>query len=144
MTKSTNPQDAMVGDLIMWTSSRGGFSFGKIISFMNGGRPMVRRIREPWFEGKRYLGSDWVPDENGRWGTDKDGNRIKGRWQGRYEEVNIQHPVEYRGGQKSGYNWMVIAYGPNNPQSRTVSEPHPIALAKRLFAELESGIQGAF
>ncbi len=142
--KNTNPQDAMVGDLIMWTANNSGFNFGKIISFMKDGRPMVRPIRNPWFEERRYMGSDWVPDENGYWGTDKNGNRVRGRWQARYEEVNIQHPVGYHGGQQSGYSWMVIAYGPNNPKSRTVSEPHPIAKAKQQFAELESGVQVAF
>lgn len=145
MTKrNPNPQDAMVGDLIMWTSNHSGFNFGKIISFNSNGVPMVRPIRLPWFEDKRLVGFKYVPDEvNGYW-RDIDGERVKVRLEAIYEEVNIQHPLRYGRGYQAGYNWMVIAYGPNNPKSRTVEELHPIALAKQQFAELETKVQGAF
>jgi len=99
-----NPQDAMVGDLIMWTSNYRGFAFGKIISFNRKGVPMVRPI---------CPGSELLPRRYGR-------------------------------GRQAGCSWMVIAYGPNNPKSRSTAEPHPIALAKQQFAELESKIHGAF
>lgn len=142
-SKNTNPQDAMVGDLIMWTSNNSGFNFGKIISFNSGGCPIVRPIREPWFEGKRLKGFEYHEDPTGYWQY-VDGARKRVKAEAIYEEVNIQHPTRYGPGHQAGYSWMVIAYGPNNPKSRTTTELHPIAKAKQQFTELESKIQGAF
>lgn len=141
MSKS-NPQDAMVGDLIMWTSNYGGFSFGKIISFNRDGVPMVRPISQPYF--KEY---DWVEDlEDFKpvpWGAKtKDG--VKGYYRLKQVKVDEHIPLRYSGGHQAGYNWMIIAYGPNNPKARTVTEEHPIAKAKRQFAELESETSSPF
>lgn len=143
MSSNTNPQGAMVGDLIMWTANNSGFNFGKIISFMKDGRPTVRPIREPWFQEHAYVEDldQWVTTN---WGSQTNEKGEKGYYGSKKVKVDIQHPLGYSGGQQSGYSWMVIAYGPDNPKSRTITEPHPIAKAKQQFAELETKVQGAF
>lgn len=134
MPEDKNPQNAKIGDLIMWTSNTSGFQFGKIISWMADGRPMVKPIGQPYVQTTRDTGEKyWSPNKYSQQSHPETGE--KGFWYNKYEPCNILMPVHYDYGQQSGYSWMVIAYGDDRVE--TVTAEHPIAKARRQFMELE-------
>lgn len=132
-----NPQNAKVGDLIMWPNYNGGgkLNFGKIVSFASDGRPMAKSFWQPWFEKDRLVGYKFEADPKGwTWG-EVDGQRVRGRSKAVYEEVNIQHPLRWSHTRRATNGWLVLAHG--DGRAETTTEEHPIAKARRQFMELE-------
>lgn len=133
--RDKNPQNAKVGDLIMWTSNFGGFKFGKLIGFNCNGTPMVKPIAEPYIQTRRMSETEKV------WRDYVYGNEIhpetgkKGYWIPAIEDCNIPIPLQYGRGHEAGSTWTVIAYG--DGRAETTTEEHPIAKARRQFMELE-------
>lgn len=133
--RDKNPQNAKVGDLIMWTSNFGGFKFGKLIGFNRNGTPMVQPIGQPYVQRRRVVPGekDWRDYAYGDSIHPETGKR--GYWTDKYEVCEIQVPVHYSRGHEAGSTWTVIAYG--DGRAETTTEEHPIAKARRQFMELE-------